>query len=199
MENDFYLKTFLGISLGAAMLFSYRFFSKTKKTMEIDKTAFDKESPNIVITKTTEPDEDITEYIRGKLDEFFVKKIERYDPINEPCINKKIYVDYRLNNKLYSICINGPMIIASDNEQVDSIVSQLSGKKIMMAYLCNKNDQVLITNLLKQFQGPELDFYSRIRGTSKNLNDILYPYDLNDWDTIVVHDLYLDTFKFNLH
>jgi hypothetical protein len=111
----------------------------------------------------------------------------------------KVYVEYKLNNDKYAICITSEI---SKNPQINEDDGSGTGimipgyglkRKILSAYLKSENiETVDVTRLLREFQGPNVDFYQNVGGVSKKWSDILYPYDLEDWDTLEINDLFGD-------
>lgn len=101
----------------------------------------------------------------------------------------KIYVEYTLNNGKYSVCINGPIKI----KQIEkSEQRQLFRRKILSAYILSKerDERLQVSKLVKEFQGPNADFYENVEGISKKIKDILYPYDLNEWDSLIITNIF---------
>lgn len=161
-----------------------------------NRTAFirDKDHiPHINITHITEDCPKIRSYLQNWLDNLFLEGIKIEDPEIPESLQKghhdKIYVEYTLNNYKYAICIKSEIL---DNRVVNKIASCVGlQRRVLSGYLVSESgERVDVSNLLQEFQGPDMDFYKNIGGVSNKWSDILYPYDLEDWEKLEINDLF---------
>jgi hypothetical protein len=108
----------------------------------------------------------------------------------------KIYVEFALNNEKYAICVKSEF---SEKDKTDGFNSGLK-RKILSAYLKSDQETIDVSNLMKEFQGPEHNFYSNLNGPTNKWSDILYPYDLSDgsWTSLEINDLFGDQTSLNI-
>lgn len=156
----------------------------------------------IIITHITEDDDEIKNYVEKWLEYLFLNENNDIEEHELPFVPKQllgdnIYIEYKLDNHNYIICVNGEI---KKKPQNDSIVSKIQ-RKILTGYLESKDrdEKICVKKLLKEFQGPKYNFYSNLDGVSKKIKDVLYPYDLKEWDTLLIHDLFGEITKIDLN
>jgi len=96
---------------------------------------------------------------------------------------EKIYISYVLNGDNYKICLLGEPIKKYDINEVD-VTNMIIG-----AYLSSDNSIRSVTDVLKEFQGPDYNFYENLDGPSFKLVDILKGYDPLKYNSIIVETL----------
>lgn len=171
------------------MLGSY-FAMRYLKLEPNNETAFVEDSSlKIVEIMAPKFPDNYEENIRKKLKEIFVDKVINQNGIENGSKDSEcsIHVKYTLYNDTYMICITD---IDNLSKTSMSKITKIP-RKIISAYLRtadNKHQDV--TKELKMFQGPDNDFYKHLIGVSMNISDILYEYNLSQWNQLVIFDLF---------
>lgn len=202
-----------GLSIVGYYFLSYIFLNKNDhKALIIDNNY----KSVINITHITNDDIEVKNYIQKCLEYFYIKnenenqnehenqnenenEIFISENVSKILLHNNIYVEYSLNNNTYSICVNGELKELKKEKEIVKNTQKIK-RKILTGYIESKerNEKICVKKLLKEFQGPEHNFYNNLEGVSKKIEDILYPYNLLEWDTLIINDLFGDTTKIDL-
>lgn len=140
--------------------------------------------------------------VQRKLEELFLDKRAPSDDFNDFWYNSdsttpdKIYVEYKLNNDIFSIIITDLHLFF-----LSSTTKQKIPRRIISAYYVNdygKSNN--ITKLLTSFMGPFYNFYNDVDGVSNKFLDML-SYGHGNFEGIglshiVINDLYGETHEY---
>lgn len=102
---------------------------------------------------------------------------------------ENVIVKYIYNKRVYRISLQNDL--TSEILPVD-IDQKAYYRRIERAEIIMKHPNIAyyddVTEYLRSFMGPNLDFYACFPTITKNLNYIFPYYDLNDWASIMVFD-----------
>ena len=196
---DFVSSVIIGI--GGYYLISFLFDKNNHEALNIDKDY----KSSIIITKISHNDNDVKKYVKKWLEFMYLNENLQIQSKNhipivpEKIFNNKIYLEYKLNNNYYALCINKEIKKIDKIDKIDKNIKKSKinkinkiNKKILMGHLISKerNEKISVKEILTKFQGPMFDFYKNLEGVSKKLEDILHLYNLDEWDSLVILDLF---------
>ena len=107
---------------------------------------------------------------------------------NVESINQPIFLDYTLLNTVYSICIKEPLVYLSkgSGNVMDMILGAYLVKSSSKEFVNESDsftnsfeiirDEVDITTIMKQYQGPEFNFYNNLNGVSYSFKELIDEY-----------------------
>jgi hypothetical protein len=122
--------------------------------------------------------------------------LNNYENVINEYANDKIFVEFSLNNDVYFMCINN-LKNFKKNEHIKK--SHISRRIISATLLGNKNENEDVLSLINKYHGPDYNFYSNLSGVSNKFSDIFVDYELSEYKTLVIDDLFGDTHIYDIH